>query len=63
MLKKNSSCQKIIYDKKDVKNPLWIFQTNEYGIMWILWKHQVWDRNIGFLIAELKFVIIFVIIP
>ena len=30
--------------------------------MWILLKHQVWDRNIGFLIAEFKFVINFVVI-
>ena len=37
----------MINDKKDVKNILWIFQTNKYGFMWILWKPQVWDRNIA----------------
>ena len=53
----------MIEDKKDVKNRVWISQTNEYGIMWILLKRQVWDRNIEFSFAELRFVIKFVVIP
>ena len=53
----------MIYDKKDVKNRLWIFQTNEYGIMWILSNRQVWDRNIECSFAELRFRIKFVVIP
>ena len=52
----------MIYDKKDVENSLWIFQPNEYGIMWILSKRQVWDRNIEFSFAELGFLIKFVVI-
>ena len=57
-----SNCQ-MLYDKKDAKNPLWIFQTNEHRIMWILSKRQVWDRNIEFSFAELRFLIKFVVIP
>ena len=53
----------MIYDKIDVKNLLWIFQTNEYGIMWILSNHQIWGRTIGFSIAEFRFLIKFVVIP
>ena len=52
----------MIYEKKDVNNALWISQTNEYGIMGIPSKHQVWDRNIGFWISEFRFIIKFVII-
>ena len=55
--------KKTDFYKKDLKNPLWMFQTNEYGILWILSKHQVWDRNIGFSNAEFVFVIKFVEIP
>ena len=53
----------MIYNKEIVKNPLWIFQTNECGIMWILSKNQVWERNIKFWIAEFRFVKKFVVIP
>ena len=52
----------MVYDKKDVKNPLCIFQPNEYGILWVLSKHRVWDRNIEFSISEFRFVIKFVVI-
>ena len=52
----------MIYEKKGVKTPSWIFQTNGYGITGILSKHQVCNRNIGFSIAKFKFLIKFVVI-
>ena len=39
-----------------------MFRTNEYEIMWILLKHQVWDHNIGFSITEFRFLFKFVVI-
>ena len=59
IVKKN--VKKMIYYKKDVKNPSERFEPMNMGLCEFY--QNIWDRNIRFSIAEFRFVIKFIVIP